>query len=111
MIKVSPRTKKTSFVVEMPEAENVVLVGDFNSWDASATPMKYSKKTGVWKADLELSTGEYEFRYLVNDQEWINDSEVPAVPNEFGTSNSILQVELPKAQAKKAAARKSPKKN
>lgn len=113
MIKVSPRTKKTSFQVEIPEAQSVVLVGDFNGWDANATPMKKVKKSGVWKADLQLDSGEYEFRYLVNESEWINDEAAPARPNPFGTANSVVKVELPKATkkttAKKAATKKAKK--
>ncbi len=105
MIKVSPRTKKTSFIVELPEAQNVVLVGDFNGWDSNVTPMKKSNKSGVWKADIQLTSGEYEFRYLVNENQWLNDEQAPTVQNVFGSENSIAKIELPKTTKKTTAKR------
>ncbi len=111
MIKVSPRTKKTSFQVEIPEAQSVVIVGDFNGWDAQATPMKKVKKSGVWKADLQLESGEYEFRYLVDERQWVNDDAAPARPNPFGSVNSVAKVELAKAAQKASAQKASAKKS
>ena len=105
MIKFSARTKKTSFQVELPEADSVAVVGDFNEWSSNATPMK-KLKSGVWKADLALDEGEYEFRYLVNGQEWLNDSETNVRPNRFGTVNSVVEVQIPAAKAKKASSKK-----
>lgn len=103
MIKTSSTTKKTTFQVTLPNADSVAVVGDFNNWSSAANPMKKGKG-GVWTADLSLKAGEYQFRYLVNNQEWMNDKEAPAVPNNFGSYNSVAKVELP---AKKAAATKS----
>lgn len=105
MIKVSPRTKKTSFQVSYPEAQSVTVVGDFNGWSGEATPMK-KNRSGVWKADLVLEAGDYQFRYLVNNDQWLNDEEVPSVPNSFGTENNVLHVEFP-APKKKTAAKKT----
>ncbi|RMI02829.1 MAG: glycoside hydrolase [Calditrichaeota bacterium] len=102
MVKVSPRSKKVTFQVELPEAESVALVGDFNGWDASATPMKKTR-TGVWKADVKLEAGEYQFRYLVNGREWLNDNQTPQVPNVFGTHNSFIQVEFPAPSTRKSS--------
>ena len=54
-------------------ANHVFLVGDFNDWDETAAPMK-PLKDGRFKAALELEPGrEYQFRYLVNGDEWHND--------------------------------------
>ena len=53
---------------EAPEGidiQNAHLVGEFNNWDPTATPMKYLKK-GAFQSILELEPGrEYQFRYLV----------------------------------------------
>ncbi|RMF58415.1 MAG: hypothetical protein D6748_08785 [Calditrichaeota bacterium] len=108
MVKVSPRTKKTTFQITLPEAKSVALVGDFNNWSANATPMKKGKG-GVWKVSLELPEGEYQFRYLVDTYDWVNDDEAPSVPNIFGSENSVAKVELPKPRAKKSTAKKSSK--
>ena len=63
---------KVSFYTEF-EAESVFLVGDFNDWDKTATPMK-RLKDGRFKSVLDLEPErEYQFRYLANGDEWHND--------------------------------------
>lgn len=104
MVKINPKTQQTTFQITLPEAHSVVLMGDFNGWDHSANPMKKSR-AGVWKTQLQLKTGEYQFRYLVNEYEWVNDDEAPVVANAFGTYNSLVKVELP---AVKKTAKKNP---
>lgn len=110
MIKVSPTTKKTTFQVNLPEADSVAVVGDFNGWSGTANPMKKGKG-GVWKADLALKAGQYQFRYLVDKQDWLNDEDAPVVPNDFGSKNSLVTVKFPAAKktASKTAAKKTTK--
>ncbi|GEM_PF-4707631 len=110
MVKVSPRTKKTSFQITLPEAESVALVGDFNGWSDTATPMK-KNKAGVWKVDLALEEGEYQFRYLVNQNEWYNDEDVPVVPNIFGSENSVVKVTFPAPKTRKSPRKSAAKKS
>lgn len=76
------------------EANSAHLVGDFNNWDGSQTPMKKTKD-GSYTVTIELKTGrEYQFRYLIDDQRWENDLNADNfVPNGFGDSyNSVLSV-------------------
>jgi 1,4-alpha-glucan branching enzyme len=69
---------KVTFAV--PESQGngarmVHVVGEFNDWSTSATPMKRSKK-GFFSASVELDQGrEYQFRYLLDDQLWDNDTD------------------------------------
>ncbi|MGC9346562.1 MAG: isoamylase early set domain-containing protein [Anaerolineae bacterium] len=60
---------------EAGDAETVHLVGDFNDWDTTATPMKHLK-SGDFKAilDLDLET-EYQFRYLIDEEKWVNEED------------------------------------
>ncbi len=56
-----------------PGNATVHLVGDFNDWDAAATPMT-RLKSGDYKVTLDLPVGQdYAFRYLINGQVWEND--------------------------------------
>lgn len=74
------------------EANNVFLVGDFNDWDETATPMK-PLKDGRFKIVLELEPQrEYQFRYLVNGDEWHNDWDADKyVPCSFAADdNSVV---------------------
>jgi len=55
------------------QAKKVALVGDFNEWNPSATPMK-KQKDGGFSVTLNLEQGrEYQFRYLLDDTIWEND--------------------------------------
>ncbi|MCP3874677.1 MAG: glycoside hydrolase [Desulfobacteraceae bacterium] len=56
-------------------AKEVNLVGEFNSWDPTATPMK-SYKNGSFSATVDLNVNkEYQFRYLMDGVAWKNDQE------------------------------------
>lgn len=73
------------------QAEAVYLVGDFNDWDEKATAMKGDKEGG-FSATVSLEKGrEYQFRYLVNGNEWHNDWNADKyVQNSFGGDNSVV---------------------
>jgi len=73
-------------------AETVALVGEFNNWDTNA-PIEMKKlKNGTFKTTVELETGkEYEFRYLIDGENWANDEEADKyVTSPFGTENSVI---------------------
>ena len=91
MYKVNLQTKKTSFKLKLPEAQRVSLVGDFNEWNPEATSMK-KDKNGMWKAELDLKPGEYQFKYFVDDHYWMNDDKATKVANAFGTDNSLARI-------------------
>ena len=74
-------------------ASSVCVAGDFNDWDASATPMK-RKKDGSFSVRLTLPVGnEYQFRYVVDAETWINDWEADRyVPTPFGDCENCVVV-------------------
>ena len=43
-------TAGTYFAVWAPNARSVAVVGDFNSWDSDAHPMKQYASIGIWEA-------------------------------------------------------------
>ncbi len=69
---------KVTFTLQsdvVADAKNVALLGDFNSWDASANILK-KQKDGSFRAIVELETGkEFQFRYLLNNDLWLNETE------------------------------------
>jgi 1,4-alpha-glucan branching enzyme len=75
-------------------AERVNLVGDFNDWDTTATPMTRSRSDANWKATIELEVGgRYVFRYLVDGKEWLNDWHADDhVENPYGSYDSVLDL-------------------
>jgi 1,4-alpha-glucan branching enzyme len=81
---------KVEFSVPAENVQSVQVIGDFNEWDESATPME--KKGKAFKATLDLNLNQqYEFRYLVNGADWRNDGSADGtVPNAFGTENAVV---------------------
>lgn len=78
-------------------AKKVHLVGDFNSWDTSSTPMK-KHKDGIFRVTLSLEKGrDYQYRYLIDGKTWENDwCADKYVPSLFGDhENSVVVLEKP----------------
>ena len=80
-------------------AERVNLVGEFNDWDTTATPMVRSRSDANWKATLELPEGQsYRFRYLVDGKEWLNDWHADDhIENPYGSYDSVVDLANPEA--------------
>jgi len=75
-------------------AQSIYLVGDFNAWDAQATPMS-ALKSGEFTVVLELDTAtpEYQFRYQYDGSHWENDWEADGyVDNGVDGENSLVRV-------------------
>jgi 1,4-alpha-glucan branching enzyme len=73
-------------------AKTAHVVGEFNGWNALATPMK-KLKTGAFSTRLDLEQGrEYQFRYLLDENNWQNDVDADKfVTTPFGDSkNSVI---------------------
>ena len=75
-------------------AANAHIVGEFNGWSTSATPMK-RLKNGSFSATVELEKGRsYQFRYLLEQSNWQNDPEADDyLPTPFkGSLNSVISL-------------------
>jgi 1,4-alpha-glucan branching enzyme len=84
-------SRNVEFSFHAPEATEVYLAGDFNSWDTSSLPMK-KDKDGVWKTMAKLLPGRYEYKLFV-DNVWVeNIPELEVVPNPLGTHNFVIRV-------------------
>ena len=75
-------------------AENAHVVGEFNDWSISATPMK-RLKTGAFSATVKLAKARsYQFRYLLGQSHWENDPDADEyIPTPYGDShNSVISL-------------------
>ena len=83
---------KVTFTVPAKEANEVIVVGNWNEWNTNAEPLK-KLKNGTFKTTVELESGSsYEFKYIV-DGEWQNDEQADAYAwNEFATENGVLNL-------------------
>ncbi len=73
------------------EADNLVLIGDFNGWDETATPMKKAKD-GTFSVTVEMESGcEQQFLYLADGKIWLNDEAADKyVLSSLGSENSVI---------------------
>lgn len=84
--------KKAILSFMAPDARSVQVAGDFNAWNPSVNPLKKASN-GLWKINLNLSPGRYEYRFLV-DGKWQNDPHCTSyVANPFGEDNCLLILE------------------
>ena len=84
--------QKVTFSYRAPQAQRVLLAGDFTEWQQAPLGMKKSKD-GVWTKTATLAPGRYEYRLLVDGQ-WCDDPECPTrQPNQFGGENCVCVVQ------------------
>ncbi len=90
----TPTNHQLQFVLVAPHATAVSLIGDFNDWDASRTPMQLASAGGaVWTAVVPLSPGRYRYAFLVNGSLWLADPAAPAaLDNDYGGPSSVVTV-------------------
>lgn len=85
-------THLVHFSVDAPDAQRVMLVGEFNDWSDSATPMERSA-SGQWTASLALESGRHLYSFDVGAGRLIPDPSAPSAPEEFfGVRHSVVVV-------------------
>jgi hypothetical protein len=96
-VAVAPRLPVSSadtvvkFVYLAPQADKVYLVGDFNGWDTTKTPLSRADN-GSWSVTIPLSAGRHLYGFVV-DGSWNIDPHAPLAPDDgFGHLNSVKLV-------------------
>ncbi len=84
------------FVFSAPSAANVRVVGDFNGWDNSKSPMVRDASSGLWSTTLLIRPGRYVYAFVVDDSVWRRDPRAVAAKDaDFGRPGSVLLVGRP----------------
>lgn len=93
-VSLHPEPRTFQFVLVAPRAARVSLVGDFNDWDATRTPLHRVRETGpLWSTVIALAPGRYRYAFLVDGADWRADPAAPAArDDEFGTPSSVVTV-------------------
>ena len=87
---VTPRGCR--FTYADPGAQSVHVAGSFNEWSTSANPMVRGDD-GIWVAVIELASGRYPYKFVVNGSDWKTDPVNPVKEDDgYGGSNSIAEV-------------------
>jgi len=87
--------RAVKFLIVAPQATTVSLVGDFNGWDAAATPMSTRGPDGLWTVFIPLQPGYHTYSFVV-DGHFVTDPAAPIAPDDgFGHRNSVVFVRKP----------------
>jgi hypothetical protein len=80
------------FVFMAPQASSVAMVGDFNNWDRSVTPLRRSGG-GTWTVSVPLPSGPHQYAFIVDSSVWTPDpASTTTVSDDFGTLTSVIAV-------------------
>ncbi|HEX6106935.1 MAG TPA: isoamylase early set domain-containing protein [Gemmatimonadales bacterium] len=86
-------TRPVYLRLDAPASSRVSVVGDFNDWDPSATPLSPTGDRGVWTVELRLKPGRYHYTFLIDGRRWAGDPSEPRAPeSDFGAPVSVLTV-------------------
>ena len=92
----SDSVRVIKFVLVAPHASTVSVVGDFNNWDAQATPMTRTPTGGTWSVAIRLPAGRHVYAFVVNGAngtQWVADPTAPLAPEDgLGAPNSVVLV-------------------
>ena len=83
------KKKKVTFNLKAIDAAEVYLVSNFNGWNTKSHPMK-KLENGIWQKQVELPTGKYEYKFLVDGEWQVDPDNDHTCNNSLGTQNSVL---------------------
>ncbi|OGF22704.1 MAG: hypothetical protein A2V63_06905 [Candidatus Eisenbacteria bacterium RBG_19FT_COMBO_70_11] len=77
------------------EPQKVSLAGTFNDWTVGKTPMADPDGDGEYAATVLLAPGSYQYKFVVGDNTWIQDTKGQDADTDdgYGGKNSILNVD------------------
>jgi hypothetical protein len=85
-----------TFVFVAHSATRVSVVGDFNQWNADATPMSRIGNSGAWTVTVPIAAGRHLYSFVAvgaDGEKWAADPHAPAAPDDgFGRANSVILV-------------------
>jgi len=78
---------------EAPGAQGVTVAGDFNAWNAEATPLSRDEGSRRWSVTLALRAGEHRYAFVVDGTRWVPDPHAEhSVEGENGRIYSLLNL-------------------
>jgi hypothetical protein len=84
------------FVFENAHARSVSVVGDFNKWNPTTSPMKRSSDAATWSVILPIIPGRHIYGYMVDDSVFTLDPRAPKIRDgDLGTEGSVVIVGRP----------------
>jgi hypothetical protein len=82
----------TQFVLDDAAAQRVALVGDFNDWVGTSTPLT-RLESGIWTVSVPLPPGRHVYAFLVDDTLLVTDPRAPKSGDaDYGREGSVVMV-------------------
>lgn len=79
------------FILNLPEATSVSVIGTFNSWEAKGYEMQWDQETNTWYLSASLPLGRHEYAFLVDGLKIIPDPKAILYQEDgFGNRNAVL---------------------
>jgi hypothetical protein len=91
-VAAAPRDGATRFVFVAPNAQQVSLVGDFNLWNPTNSPMRRIAGTDAWAIDIDLPTGRHVYAFVVDGDVTADPAAPRTAGDDFGRPNSVVLV-------------------
>jgi 1,4-alpha-glucan branching enzyme len=86
--------RQVELVIDLPTADSVTVVGDFNDWDRTRTRLARVARSNQWRTTLNLGEGVYRYAFLVDGNEWFPDPGRPSAADpDFGGQVSVLAID------------------
>jgi hypothetical protein len=83
------------FVLRLPDARRIALVGDFNGWSPAATQLRRTAN-GVWAVTVPLTPGRHAYGFIVDDTLWVRDPRAEIEHDaDYGRDHSVIVVGRP----------------
>jgi 1,4-alpha-glucan branching enzyme len=79
------------FYPEQDSVQSVALLGEFNQWEPKEMAQR---RDGSFSTTISLEAGKgYQFRYLVDEQNWSNEAEADRFERSpFGSQNGVVEI-------------------
>lgn len=80
------------FIVDVPAAETVHLVGDFNEWQPTVE-LEDPDGDGVWVGRISLQPGVHQYMFVIDGADWITDPNAVSYQDDgFGQRNAVVAI-------------------
>jgi len=80
------------FSLFAPAAKSATIAGSFNQWDPEQAHLTGPDKKGLWTIILPLTAGRHEYRFVINNSEWVLDPAAPSIDDGLEGKNSFVIV-------------------
>lgn len=79
------------YVPADPSVKKVAITGDFNGWNPAGIALHAT--SGIFTVSLKLEPGIYQYKYILNETNWVSDPYSPSfAPDGRGGKNSLIEV-------------------